>query len=207
MSDDTELTGITPVPPEGGPAPQSGGGFLSSTVGKVLVIGGAIALLLLIAGVALAIVLGSSLLSGLTGGGTGPVSTATPAPVTSSVPTSGSTVSTGAILPVPDIENRDVFSPRDPFEPIDAPKLAVQTVSGTGGTSSANDKTLVLNDITTENGVKKAVITYSGTSYTLGEGDSVPNSPWKVFKIYTSSVVMLYGDDRVTLTVGQGITK
>lgn len=205
MSDDTELTGITPVPPEGGPAPQSGGGFFSSTAGKVLIIGGAIAILLLIAGVALVIVLGSSLLSGVTGGGTGAVGTGTPTPTTSSVPTSSSAVSTGAILPVSDIENRDVFSPRDPFKPIDAPKLAVETVSGTGGTT--NDKTLVLNDITTENGVKKAVITYSGTSYTLGEGDSVPNSPWKVLKIYTSSVVMLYGDDRVTLTVGQGITK
>ena len=205
MSDETDMTGITPVAPEGGPAPTAGGGFLSSTVGKVLVIGGAIGILLVVAGVALVIVLGSSLFSG-----TGVVSTGTPtpgtAPAASSVPASGSAISTAAILPVPDIETRDVFTVRDPFEPIAAPKLVVETASGTG-TSSNNDKTLVLSDITTENGTKKVIMTYSGTSYTLGEGGSIPNSPWKVLKIYTSSVVMLFGDDRVTLTVGQGITK
>jgi hypothetical protein len=208
VSDDTELTGITPVAPEGGIAPERSGGFFSSALGKVLVIGCAIGTLLLIAIVAFVIILGSSLFSGLTGGGTDTAGTSAPksgtAPITS-IPTSGSVASTGVVAPVPDIENRDVFTPRDPFKVIAPPTIPTETASTPGSTTS--DNSLVLNDITTENGTKKAVLTYGGTVYTLAEGESVGTSPWKVLKIYTSSVVMLYGDDRVTLTIGQGITK
>jgi type IV pilus biogenesis protein PilP len=207
VSDETELTGITPVGPEDGLAPGRGGGFLSSTRGKVLAIGCAIGALLLVAGVALVIILGSSLLSGVTGDGGatgGAAPTPGSVPATGSAPTTGSVPSTAAIQSVPDIENRDVFTPRDPFDVIAAPRIVVETASGS---TSANDNTLVLSDITTEDGEKRAVLTYNGKQYSLAEGEVVPGSPWKVLKIYTNSVVMLFGDDRVTLSVGQGITK
>jgi hypothetical protein len=35
----------------------------------------------------------------------------------------------------------------------------------------------------------------------------VGDTPWKVLSISDTSVVMLFGDDRVTISVGQGLTK
>lgn len=211
MSDDTELTGITPVTTESG-APKPGGvrGFLASTVGRVVVIVLAVVVLVGIALVVGFLVLGSSLF------GTAPESVVTapppakPAVVTTASPSAGlatsSTVASIAPPPVADIEDRDVFTPRDPFKPIPAPVIETETASASPG-SGITDKSLILDDITSVNGVKKAIMTYNGTQYTLAEGDTVDSTPWKVLSIGTSSVVMLFGDDRITLTLGQGITK
>ena len=48
---------------------------------------------------------------------------------------------------------------------------------------------------------------WNGTTYTLAEGEQVDDSPWKVLEINSDSVVMLFGDTRITLSTGQGITK
>ena len=45
------------------------------------------------------------------------------------------------------------------------------------------------------------------TEYTLSEGESIPSSPWKVLEIRTDDVVMLFGDQQVVLSIGQGINK
>ncbi len=63
--------------------------------------------------------------------------------------------------------------------------------------------------VSTVDGEPVAELVWNGQTYTLSEGESIPNSPWKVLSIDTTNgtVVMLYGDSRVTLTVGQGISK
>ncbi len=48
---------------------------------------------------------------------------------------------------------------------------------------------------------------WNGTTYTAGAGEVIGSSPWKVVEVGTDSVVMLYGDTQVTLSLGQGISK
>ena len=57
------------------------------------------------------------------------------------------------------------------------------------------------------NGEKVATFIWNGQTYVLSEGESIPDSPWKVLEINDDSVVMLFGDTRVTLSTGQGLTK
>ena len=51
------------------------------------------------------------------------------------------------------------------------------------------------------------MLSWNGQTYTLAEGESIPNTPWQVLEINSSTVVMLYGDARITLSVGVGISK
>ncbi|MHB1137196.1 MAG: hypothetical protein ACYC1X_10460, partial [Coriobacteriia bacterium] len=66
---------------------------------------------------------------------------------------------------------------------------------------------LYLDGVETVDGVMKAVLRYNGQTYTLGPGEGIPGTPWEVFSVSSTSVTMLYGDVRVTLAVGQGISK
>ena len=75
-----------------------------------------------------------------------------------------------------------------------------------GGTSVPAN-TLLLEDVSEVDGEPVATFTWNGQEYTVGEGDQLGDSPWQVVDISGDTVVMLYGDNRVTLTVGQGITK
>lgn len=205
MSDDTTMTGTSTAPADGAAAPvtpAAGGikGFFASTLGRVLLIGCAVSTLLGIIAVVAVIALGVFAAKEVT---TGLQSAMTNAPVTGAVPATSSAQPTTAVPAIPTIDNRDVFTPRDPFEPIPAPLIPTETVSG----SSVHDDILVLVDIVTESGVRKAVLRYNGTQYTLAAGGQVGDTPWRVFQVNAGSVVMIYGDDRVTLTVGQGISK
>lgn len=79
------------------------------------------------------------------------------------------------------------------------------TTSGDSGSTSTNS--LTLKSISVSNGEYTAVLVYGGKSYTVQEGDVVDSSPWKVKKITSSSVTMLYGDgDTITLTLGSSVT-
>lgn len=200
MSDDMQVTGVTTA---GEPAASSGAaqpktaksGFLGSTVGKIVLIGGGLAVILAIVAVVVVLVLGTFSASP---GGSG-----TPAPI---VPAqTGSKVESESVLPtsppvVPAIQTRDVFTPRDPFEIVLAPEVPTETV-----TADAN--ILVLKDIVTEDGVRKGVFTYNGVEYTAGPGEQLGETSWKVLAVGTSSADVLFGDDRISLSLGQGIQK
>lgn len=134
------------------------------------------------------------------------VAQTTPAPAPSS--------SEVTITPVEPLETplTDVFTFRDIFEPLaKAPATSSGGTTGgtpTGGGSTTNSaNTILLQDITSENGEPKAVVVWNGTTYTVGEGEQVDGSAWEVLSIGTDSVVMLYGDVQVTLSIGQAITK
>jgi hypothetical protein len=105
----------------------------------------------------------------------------------------------------------EVFTFRDIFVPLVKPASNPQssdTASGTpAGTPATSDGTILLQDITVENGEPTAVLVWNGTSYSVQEGDQVGDSPWKVLEIRDDSVVMLYGDTQVVLSVGQAISK
>ncbi len=179
---------------------------MSTTTGKVVVIGCAVFLLLsVLATIALVVfgfVIGKKVVdevqlqvqqgleSTVTAGGPAPTSATT----TATIP--------------PRVPNSEVFTFRDVFEPLvlDMPAPSSDDTSGGDGADVSQD-TLYLQDIVTEDGEDKAVLTYNGTEYTLAEGEGIPNTPWQVLSIGQNSVVMLYGDTQVTLSVGQGVTK
>jgi type IV pilus biogenesis protein PilP len=203
---------LTPFDPSGAPAAPKPGirGFLNSKVGKIIVGVAAVVVVVGILGIIGAAFLGSE-----------------PAPdVATTTGSSGGATVTKPVTPVSevkvpeDVELDDVFTYRDVFVPT-VVLVSTTTSSTTSNSSTTNtttntsttnqtatpDNTLVLEDIATENGEPVAVLSWNGETYTLAEGETIPNTPWKVLEINSSTVVMLYGDARITLSVGVGISK
>jgi len=198
---DEMMSGVEPTGPEGTVAPLPAAPVKSGGVSKiVLIIVGAVVLLGVLAAVAFFALgfLGTSLLSSV--GTTAQLNT-TPGGAVASSTVSANT--SAAALPIPVVTDRDVFTPRNPFEVI------TPSVPETEAASSSSDAsgTLILSDIVTENGVRKAVVRLNGTTYTLAAGATVGTSSWSIVEVNTSNIVALYGDVRVTISLGQGSSK
>ncbi len=116
-----------------------------------------------------------------------------------------------AASPASAVTNSEVFTFRDIFEPLAgavAPDVTpTEDTTDTVDTTEYAADTLYLIAIGTEGDVPYASLVWNSQTFTLNEGDSIPNTPWKVLDIRTSDVVMLYGDQQVVLSVGQGISK
>lgn len=188
--------------------------FLATSTGRIVVIGGA-----LVAVIIIAVVVGLFVLnSGFFGQGGGA------AVVQQTVPVGGiaskSASETGApIVDPPRKPLESTFTFRNVFAPtVKRPVEATLTVGSTDTSSSGSstssgdtvdvpDDTLFLESIQTTDGQKTATLIWNDQKYTVGEGDTIADTPWKVLEINDGSVVMLYGDTEVTLTVGQGLSK
>lgn len=109
----------------------------------------------------------------------------------------------------PAVSNAEVFTFRDIFEPLlkPLPKPPAPSDNETDTATPSTPGTLYLNDIITDDGVLKAVLELDDQTYTLAAGGTITGTPWKVLKVTSTQVTMLYGDTQVTLTIGQGITK
>ncbi|PKQ38880.1 MAG: hypothetical protein CVT59_02050 [Actinobacteria bacterium HGW-Actinobacteria-1] len=126
----------------------------------------------------------------------------------------GSTAATETVeaaSPAAAVANSEIFTFRDIFEPlvgaVSAPTSPTETTTDTAVPGDYAADTLYLIAIGSESGVSYADMVWNSQAYTLAEGDVIPDTPWKVFDIRTSDVVMLYGDQQVVLSVGQGISK
>jgi hypothetical protein len=183
-------------------------GFLGSTTGKWVVGGIALVLVLIAIGVAAYVFLFST-------PATVVVTSVTP-PKPAGVVTTGS-VSPTATAPIvvpgerpltSTFTFRNIFAPTmaEPVAAIPETSTAAAS-SGTTATPNVPADTLYLASIQTVDGKQTATFIWNKQTYTLGEGDPIPNSPWQVLQINTSSVVMLFGDTQVTLSLGQGLTK
>lgn len=110
-----------------------------------------------------------------------------------------------------DVALDEVFTFRDIFVPLVKPEKPSETSSETSGTPQSTPETsagtILLQDITVENGERTVVLVWSGKTYSAQAGDQIDDSPWKVLEIGTDSVTMLYGDTQVVLSVGQAISK
>jgi hypothetical protein len=107
---------------------------------------------------------------------------------------------------------RDVFEPtvKPTVESTGTPSSSTDATSQgdtPGGTASVPADTLYLESISTVDGIPVANLVWNGKTYQAAEGDQLEGTPWQVLEISGTTVVMLYGDSRVTLTVGQGISK
>jgi hypothetical protein len=185
---------------------QKGGivGFLSTTLGK-LVVGGVAVLLL-------AVALGAVAFFFILGGfGEAPDAVIPP-------PTTGSTNATGAAEPEPAERPAprlaETFAFRNIFAPTVKPSVPTSDPTGTGTTATTDatgtavaENTLFLESVDMVDDRAIATFIWNGQTYQLGEGDQIQGTPWEVLDISGSTVVMLYGDSRVTLVVGQGVGK
>ena len=193
--------------------PGGAAGFLATTPGK-LVVGGA--LLFVVLGVLAAIFFG------FFGSGSGGSAATGPGVVIKPSITSTVTAAQAPVNPE-EVSLSDSFT----FRPnIFAPTVslpasttastttsATSTSDGSGGTDSTvvlpkvPANTLFLQSIQAVNDANKATLIWNGEAFVVGAGEAVGDTPWKVLSISDTSVVMLFGDDRVTISVGQGLSK
>ena len=196
MVDDL-TTAQEPMPDSGAPAPKQGlAGLLSTTTGRIVA---AVVALLVLGGIVAVVffLVVPVFMPGATGGG----AAVTPRPAAGGSAESTTSVEESAPVAPEPVTNADVFTFRDIFEPLIGPEP-----SATEGSATAEGEadTLYLQDVVTEDGERKAVLLWNGKTYTLAAGETIPDTPWKVVSVGTSSVTMLYGDSTVTLGVGQG---
>ena len=193
-----------PVPASPGPKPKSAFvTFVTSSTGK-LIVGG---LVLFVA----VVVLGALAFFFLFNAGS-------QNPVAIKIPGGRSKPATETVVPTnpPEQPLDETFTFRNVFAPTVKPaKEPVTTTASSntnttsttpGSTTNGPKDTLILKSITVESGERVATFEWNNAEYPSKEGDVVDSSPWKVITINSDSVVMLYGDSRVTLTVGQGFS-
>jgi hypothetical protein len=212
VSDDMMKSGEEPIVPEGTVAPLPAPPLIKPGMARrnvLLIVAGVIVLVALVGFVYFAIQTANNVATPGTSGGV-------PVAVTPGTPgapgTTPSTTSTANLAPVPDVTNRDIFTPRNPFAPIKPVSIAPvvkETASSSDTTTHTanNSDTLTLEDIVTENGVRKAVVTLNGTTYTLAAGETVGSSNWSIVEVNTSDIVARFGDITITLLIGQGSTQ
>lgn len=147
------------------------------------------------------------------------VATAADSPATTSEPAGDEApTAISAVLPKDAKPLSSSFTFRDIFVPTVKPKKTADTSNTTTNTGSnsgsttttstvTSSNTLELKSVTTENGKEVATFLWNGKTFKAGAGEALAGTPWKVLSISGETVVMLYGDTRISLTVGQGITK
>jgi hypothetical protein len=207
----------SPAPDLGDTPEQKSGfaAFISTTTGRLIV--GAVAILLVLgalAAIAFVFVLSPD---------DPELDTLVPpagAVVTTSTVSTDATVTAVSTKPM-----SSTFAFRDVFEPTVKPTPVATTSTGgssetTGGSTPTEggdaapdetpdipEDTLFLKTVTTADGEPVAVLIWNGQTYEAVEGETLADTPWEVLDISGNTVVMLFGDTRVTLTVGQGIAK
>jgi len=146
-------------------------------------------------------------------------STQTSSSVEGTASTSTTTAnSTGTVNSTDTVEiEPDITGYRDPFTPLSEPTTTVSDTSGAGflggvqvgqsADTTPSSNSLALKSIADISGVKYATVIYKAQEYTVQEGDQIAGSPFKVTDIGDGSISLLYGDDRLTLQVGDEIIK
>ena len=183
-----------PVPPEGKPS------FLSTTKGKVIVIVGALFGL----GIVAAIGVGAFLLFFVNEASDAlneAIQDATSITATSTAGTTEPTTSEPEQVAL-----SDVFTFRDVFEPLIVIVDDEEGVDGPEEYPEVDPDTLYLHDIVVRDDESYAVLIWQSQPGEYPEGAELAGSPWQVLSIGTGDATMLYGDEQVTLIVGQGIS-
>ncbi len=183
-------------------------GFFATPAGKTAMIVGALAVLAIIAGVAVAVVLRFVLPQAPE------VEIRVPQQQASKPTTQTAGEKEGPTQPAPAVSYDQIFRFRDIFDPLIKPAeetseepAPTETTTDTADATEYAPNTLYLLSVSTTGDAPTALMVWDQQQYTLSEGDVIPDSPWRVLDIRSTSVVMLYGDQQVVLSVGQGIQK
>jgi hypothetical protein len=185
VSDDMMMSGEEPIVPEGTVAPLPAPPMIKPGTAKrnmLLILAGVIVLVALVGFVAYAMMIAGSATA--PGAGTPAVTPGTPTASTSA------TTPTAVLPDIPAGDNRDIFTPRNPFEPIAAVKLKVVVTPSADGTGTSNQAdTLSLVSIDASATPISAVVRLNGvTQAPVHVGDMVGSSPWHVDAITDTSL-------------------
>jgi hypothetical protein len=196
-----------PLPPE-----EEKKGLFSSPIAKILGIVAAILVVLVICGVIAMLVFTFFIAEEAQD----VMDDAASQAATETAPAGGSSEATGVVPVEPEpVSYSRIFTFRDIFDPYYSAPIICDTTGTVEGTSTTEGKltadvssgTLYLEAIVIENGEPTAVLLWEGTEYRLTEGQGIPGTPWLVLTINETSVVMLYGDQQVVLSIGQGTSR
>jgi hypothetical protein len=210
--------------PAGAEEGEAKTGFFSTRGGRLVLIGGAVAILLVVAGIAAAVLIA---VLGVFGGK--PAAVVTPVPAATTTNTSAAVTpapeSSAATITIAPITNSDVYTVRDPFQPLIENPVATATAEPSGSTTpstntsgssggsgtttgtAGNEDTLVLLAVVTESGEYKGKFQIGNAIYVAGAGEQLGTTPWQVVSVESNSAVVLYGDEQLTLVVGQSLSK
>lgn len=195
-------------------APKTGlSGFLSSTLGKLVLGGVALSVLLGVVATVLVLFVFAAGDTDLT---------ITPAP--GSIVTTA-TVGSAEESPTPSASRavQDTFAFRNIMQPTVKPiVVASQDTSpssdatGAAGPSGEQlginpsdvpEDTLYLYGVSSVNGSDVGTFIWNGTVYNAAAGEELEGTPWKVIRLSGNTALMQYGDAQMSFTVGQGFTK
>lgn len=191
--------------------------YSSTPTGKIVVIAAPIAVLVLIVAVVALTVLGSGNPDVQQAGDLKPVGS-TAVSGTDATATAESTASQTPEAGEPPVnQDYEVYETRDPFKRPDA--TATQSSTGAAPTGSASatgtatpiasgqSSVLSLESVSSENGVLFAHIDYGASSYVVRAGERVGDSPYQITSVSSENATFLYGDDSLTLRVGEDVQK
>lgn len=188
-------------------------GFFASPFGRVLVIGGGVAVLAVIGLLVWVFASGVFNAPPEVEVVTRPESSATVAgtasvePSAAPAPAADEETAPAAPGRVARIENEDVFIPRDPFVPVHL------SDTETGLDKAAESGQLTLEAIVKETDqhhwsnvtIYRAVLNDRGESRKVGVGDYVGNGQWLVMDITKTYVTLEFGDEATSLGVGSSV--
>lgn len=188
--------------------------FMETSQGKLVVVGGAVAVLVFVVGLVMFLSKGPSTPEGAPGPDNQVTSVDTTASPGAAIPAAAN--QQGAALKQsgsqsPTDENFDVFQTRDPYKPLIEKKAttngALGSTATTSTTSTVAKGALTLDSVLTRDGLRYANVVYNEQKLELRDGQRVADSPYQVLTVTDANVIFLFGDDRVVLKPGEKIYK
>jgi len=192
--------------------------YSATPSGKIVVVAVPVAVLVLIVAVVVVTVLGSGGTQGDQAGDWKQAETSQTAGTTETTSPASPSATSETVEP-PINQDYEVYETRDPFKQPDTTPTPSST-SGTGTSTSSTSSSsatpaaatsgtqvLALQSVSNQNGVLYANVQYGSQTYLVKAGDRVGTSPYQVTSVSTENATFLYGDDSLTLAVGQDVQK
>jgi hypothetical protein len=110
-------------------------------------------------------------------------------------------------------QDYEVYETRDPFKPADTGESSPEARRTTGPSTNPRvdpqptAQVLSLQSTEDQDGVWYANVKLGSATHTVRAGDRVGDSSFQVVSVSSENATFLYGDDRLTLAVGQEVNK
>ncbi|MDP1809057.1 MAG: hypothetical protein Q8L35_05930 [Actinomycetota bacterium] len=189
----------------------------STPTGKIVVIAAPVAVLVLIVAVVALTMLGSGSSDVQQAGDLKPLGSTAASGTDAAAPAESTSPQTLETSEPPVNQDYEVFETRDPFKRPDAtetqssPVTASPTSASATGTATPaagqQSSVLSLKSVSSQNGVLYANVDYGANSYVVRAGERVGASPYQITSVSSENATFLYGDDSLTLRVGEDVQK
>lgn len=191
--------------------------YSATPTGKIVVIAAPVAILVLIVAVVVLTMLGSGETDGQQAGNWKPLESTSTAGTEATATTESTSAQSRESSEPPVNQNYEVYETRDPFKQPDLPAAPASTGGAATSSSSATgtaaaaagaqSSVLALKSVSNENGVLYANVDYGTNSYVVRSGERVGASPYQITSVSSAGATFLYGDDTLSLRVGEDVQK